>query len=495
MAKKVIIIGGGIAGITAGCYAQTNGYRSEIYEMHNIPGGLCTAWKRQGYTFDGCIHWLVGSKEGTSMHKIWKRIGALEDQAIHHHEELTRITDNSGRTAIQFTNLDRLEQHLIELAPEDKPVIQELVNGARKLEKMEMPVGKPQELFGVKDGIKLMWEMRPFLGVMSKYSKISIREFTARFKDPLIRDLFSSIIDPRYNMTALMATMGSLSAKDAGWPRGGSMVFAQQAARRYEDLGGEIHYKTRVKKIIVEGNSAVGVELDSGERVEGVVISAADGYTTLFKLLGQKYVPEKIGKYYSDQYPTITSVLVFLGMDFDFSNAPHSAIFPLDNPLEIGGRRQKNIGFKNYCFDPTMSPTGKSVVGSVMYTENDYWENLNKDREKYVREKEIVAQEVIREFEKNYPESRGKVEVIDVATPVTFTRYTGVWKGAYMSWITTPESGMLRIPKQLSGLNDFYMAGLWTMASSGLPGAAITGRNVIQILCAKDKKQFFGEED
>ncbi len=495
MTEKVIIIGGGIAGLSAGCYAQINGYDSEIYEMHNIPGGLCTAWKRQGYTFDGCIHWLVGSKEGTSMHKVWKRIGALTDQPIHHHEEFTRVSDSSGRTAIQYTNLDRLEQHLLQLSPGDEQVIRELVNGARKLEKIEMPVGKPQELSGLTDGMKMMWEMRPFLGVMSKYSKISIGEFTARFKDPLVRELFSSIIDPRYYMMALMATMGSLAAKDAGWPQGGSMVFAQQAARRYEELGGKIHYKSRVNKIIVEENRAVGIELDNGERVEGVVISAADGYTTLFKLLGEEYVPEKIGKYYTDQYPTITSVIVFLGVDFDFSNTPHSSIFPLDKPLEIGGRVQKNIGFKNYCFDPTMSPPEKSVVGSVMYTENDYWENLYSDREKYNKEKELVAQQVIREFEKNFPQASGKVEVIDVVTPVTFTRYTGAWKGAYMSWISTPKSGMLRLPKQLPGLKDFYMAGLWTMASAGLPGAAITGREVIQILCAKDKKQFIGEED
>lgn len=48
--KKMIIIGAGIAGLSAGCYAQMNGYQTTIFEMHDKPGGLCTAWKRKGYT-------------------------------------------------------------------------------------------------------------------------------------------------------------------------------------------------------------------------------------------------------------------------------------------------------------------------------------------------------------------------------------------------------------------------------------------------------------
>ena len=62
--RSIIIIGGGIAGL-AGCYGQMNGYQTQIFELHDKPGGLCTAWQRRGYTFDGCIEWLVGS--GTAL--------------------------------------------------------------------------------------------------------------------------------------------------------------------------------------------------------------------------------------------------------------------------------------------------------------------------------------------------------------------------------------------------------------------------------------------
>src|SRR3989304_2375133 len=51
--QSIIIIGAGIAGLSAGCYGQMNGYKTRIFELHDKPGGLCTAWKRKGYTFDG----------------------------------------------------------------------------------------------------------------------------------------------------------------------------------------------------------------------------------------------------------------------------------------------------------------------------------------------------------------------------------------------------------------------------------------------------------
>lgn len=37
--KSIIIIGAGIAGLSAGCYGQMNGYHTRIFEMSNSPGG------------------------------------------------------------------------------------------------------------------------------------------------------------------------------------------------------------------------------------------------------------------------------------------------------------------------------------------------------------------------------------------------------------------------------------------------------------------------
>ena len=69
--KKIVIIGGGVSGLTAGILAQKNGFESIILEKHHTMGGECTGWDRQGYHIDGCIHWLVGTKEGTPIRRLW----------------------------------------------------------------------------------------------------------------------------------------------------------------------------------------------------------------------------------------------------------------------------------------------------------------------------------------------------------------------------------------------------------------------------------------
>ena len=117
MDDTIIIIGAGIAGLAAGCYAQMNGYQSQIFELHSLPGGLCTSWVRKGYTFDGCIHYLFGSGEGQPFNQVWQELGAFPGQGFVDHEELIRITGAGGRTLVVYSDPDRLEAHLLKHSP------------------------------------------------------------------------------------------------------------------------------------------------------------------------------------------------------------------------------------------------------------------------------------------------------------------------------------------------------------------------------------------
>lgn len=100
MEKSIIIIGAGIAGLSAGCYGQMNGYRTQIFEMHTIPGGLCTTWKRKGYKIDGCIHWLNDTRPGNSFYRCWEEVGAVQERTMIHYEEVARIEGKEGEVFI-----------------------------------------------------------------------------------------------------------------------------------------------------------------------------------------------------------------------------------------------------------------------------------------------------------------------------------------------------------------------------------------------------------
>ena len=85
---NIIIIGGGVAGLSAGIYAQMNGHHATIYEKHFKAGGNLTGWDRNGYHIDNCIHWLTGTNPVTKLYKTWKDLGALGDVPVYQAESL-----------------------------------------------------------------------------------------------------------------------------------------------------------------------------------------------------------------------------------------------------------------------------------------------------------------------------------------------------------------------------------------------------------------------
>ena len=146
MTKKIIIVGAGISGLSAGIYGQKNGFETEIYEKNASAGGECTGWDRGTYHFDGCIHWLVGSKSGTSVNKLLHQVGALDDSVdIVNHEYFYRV-EEKGKALNMYRNVDRLEKHLIEISPEDEPLISEVCKAIRTFGKLEMPLDKPMDM-------------------------------------------------------------------------------------------------------------------------------------------------------------------------------------------------------------------------------------------------------------------------------------------------------------------------------------------------------------
>jgi phytoene dehydrogenase-like protein len=287
--------------------------------------------------------------------------------------------------------------------------------------------------------------------------------------------------------------------KIASYLVGGPGEFLHAIEQRYLGLGGEIHYRSPVSKILVEadpagqGDRAVGVRLADGtEHRADVVISAADGRATIFDMLEGKYLNDEIRGYY-DTLPLFSPVLfMHLGVDRTFEEMPPSVggeIFRLDEPVTFAGREWKWMAAHIYGFDPSVAPEGKTLVRVLLPSSYEYWKDLRQDRERYRAEKEHVAEQVIALFDRRYPGLADQVEMIDVSTPVTFERYTGNWRGSWMGWLSSAKTMNMRISKTLPGLDSLYMVGTWVLNSS-LPYAVVSGRHVTQILCKADKKPF-----
>jgi phytoene dehydrogenase-like protein len=274
---------------------------------------------------------------------------------------------------------------------------------------------------------------------------------------------------------------------------GGGLALSDAIERRYLSLGGELYCKSRVDKILVKDNKVVGVRLADGTEHHGdIIISAADGHTTIFDMLDGRYVDEKIRGYYDN--PKLFPPLVYIGLgvarSFDNVSSVAGMSFLLDKPITIAGQEHKKMGVQIYNFDPTLAPKGKTVLKVQFNTDYDYWQKLRQEPERYNAEKEQIAKQVITALDHRFPGLAAKVEMYDVATPMTWERYTGNWRGSYEGWLPSAQSLMMRMSKTLPGLNNFYMVGQWVEPGGGLPRAAISGRNVTQIICKNDKRPF-----
>ena len=472
--KKVIIIGAGISGLCAGSYLQMNGYDTEIFELHSSPGGLCTAWNRKGYTFDFCIHWLMGSSPSDNFYGLWNELIDMNTLEFVDHEIFFQIEDTQGNTLRVFTDVERLEGEMKRVAPEDNDLVEEFIGGIRKFLRFNFPLDKAPEVMNLFDGLKMMVKMLPYLRAFRKWEKMTAKEFASRCKNPLLGRAILELFLPDSSVFFLLMTLASMHKKSAGYPIGGSLNFAKLIEGKYITLGGKINYKSRVEKVIVEDDCAQGIQLENGDtHMADIVISAADGYSTIFKMLNGRYVNEKLRDYYSGGseklkvFPSL--VFVSLGVGSKFDDEPHALVFPLKKPLFIDDSiSYDNLSVRIFNFDPSLAPEGKTCITSMLGTYNhEFWVNLREnDNEKYNREKERIATEVIEALEERFGNIKSAIEVSDVSTPASIIRYTNNWKGSFEGWQPGRGTLMLRMDKALPGLRNFYREGVKSLLDS-----------------------------
>lgn len=503
--KKVIIIGSGIAGLSAGCYLQMNGYESAIYEKHSISGGLCTSWKRNGYTFDGCIHWLLGSAKGNTFYKLWSELIDMNHMEFIHHS--TRVSIEVSKTADRYGNkvfhlyskTDELEQYLLDLSPEDNEPIRDFIEAIEHLGRYELPplADKAPQVRTFSDYIKMISYL-PLIKFIAKWSKISNVDYAKKFKSPFLKEAFELMFDGlEYTILMMMMQLSFFNTGCAAYPKGGSLVFARQIEERYYKLGGKIIFNTSVSKIITENDTAVAIQTGDDQIISAdLVISAADWNYTVYEALSGKYTDHVITSLKNQQLLKVfeSAFLISLGVSGLYDDLPHLLRFPLKEVLKFeDGAEYERMEVHIYNYDKSLYPEGKTSMTVTLTTKKaDFWIELRKnDFQKYQEMKNEIAKHVINILDEKLGNLTNNIEVVDVATPATFFRYTGNWKGSMQGWM--PSDKLLAdspVKNTLPGLKNFYMTGQWIVPGGGLPIALQTSRNLVQILCKKDKKVF-----
>ncbi|MCY9785317.1 NAD(P)/FAD-dependent oxidoreductase [Nocardiopsis sp. EMB25] len=500
---RVLIVGGGMSGLSTGCYSRMSGARTLVLEKHVLPGGCCTAWSREGYVFDYTIEWLTGSGRNNDAARVWRELGALDGKTVTDFEFFNRIVDENGREVVFYNDPDRLEAHLLEVSPQDARPIRGFCRDLRGFVRLNhYPFLTPPVLRTPQERLRAAREILPGFRLMWRTATTSMEDFAARFQDPLLRRALPNVFFQDHEVFPVLPYLFNLASahhRNAGFPQGGSLGLARSVAGRYTSLGGEIAYRARVTRVLVEGGRAVGVELRDGRRLFGEhVVCACDGVTVLKTLLGGEHTSPTLDALFERLlhrpevvYPGVVSA--FVGFEGDLPpGTPHSTTYLLpgheaarlpscsQNSLVVQLRSRYADGF---------APPGRSVIHCTYFSDYGYWKELRTtDRRAYRARKAAVADFVRALLDDRYPGLGARIELVDVATPVTTERYTGNRHGSILGWKSFTEADDLlsRLVNKdrmgIPGLAGLTLAGQW-FGGGGLILAASSGRFATQFLC------------
>ena len=485
--EKVVIIGGGIAGLAAGIYALKAGFEAEIYEKNVIGGGECMGWNRKGYHIDNCIHWLTGTDQKTALFQVWKTVGAIDENTEYANTSKFYSSRFEGREVTLWKDLDRTQKELIAESPEDEEEIRKLIQYVRYAEECVIPSIKPLDMMGIRDYIEMGRGMANMPKVMKEYGKINCKQLGERFRSPVIRKLISDYLPEQYTAYSLLVSYATMTSGNGNIPLKGSLAMSIRIADRFKEMGGILHTSAGVSEIIVKGKKAEGIKLEDGSIVKADhIISAVDTDYLFGKLIDRKYMPRNLAKAYErrDAYPVTTGFQAAYAVPADFSG--EDTIFFDVDPVTIGTRTFSRISVKNYSYDPCFAPEGKAVLqANLIQTDADYefWSRLS--REEYIQKKEELSKEITARIVKEFPELEGRIELLDSWSPLTYNRYCNAYHGSYMGFVTTVGNKQMRFKGVVKGIDDLYIAGQWVMSPGGLPIAVVSGKFAVQRILKK----------
>lgn len=485
--KKIVIIGGGIAGISAGIYALKAGFEAEIYEKNPVAGGECMGWNRGGCHIDNCIHWLTGTSQLSSLWKVWRDVGALDENTQYADIDMFYSCMIDGKECTLHNDLDRTERELIAVSPEDEAEIRKLIQHVRYAEDCQIPTEKPMDMMNIKDYIGLGKSMANMPKVMKEYGKISIAELSERFRSPLIRAMLTDYMPAQYTAYSFIMSYATMTSGNGKVPVGGSLAMAMRMLDKFKKSGGKVHLSSPVRKIITEKKKAVGIELENGEKITAdYIISAVDTNLLFTKLLDEKLIPAKYTLPYrnAENYPTMSGFQI--AYEADESCSPKGTILFGCEPFKVNGKEINRLSLKSYSYEKPFAPEGKVVLQTNVAQYDDdflYWKSLSS--EEYRSKKSELAEAVTERITAQFPELKGSIKTLDCWTPLTYERYCGAYHGSYMGFITKPQIKQSKISGVIKGVGGLYVAGQWIMSPGGLPVAVISGKFAVQRILKK----------
>ncbi|MFI5390359.1 MAG: phytoene desaturase family protein [Bacteriovoracales bacterium] len=444
----VVIIGSGLAGMTAANKLAKNGRSVLLLESHNKLGGFATWFKRaQGnHIFDISLHGFPGGMIKTCK-KYWNR--EIADSIVK--IKGVRFCNPMFDLETDFTKEDYIQKLIQNFGCDEKTVLSffEFLDSMNFYDAPEMTNGELFEKFfpGRKDILRFLLE-------------------------PIVYANGSNLEDPAITYGIVFSNFMKAGVYTFS---GGTDTLIGKMKEELLKNGVDIKMHSKVEKILVEKGKAAGVSIDGYKIFSKAVLSNSNLISTIEDLIGvehfsHEYVEEMkkvrlntsscqvyMGLKEGEVIPRMKD-LIFYSEDSDFSTEL------ILNP-KVGSQT-----FSLYYPDSRPHLNNRYAIVSSSNSRYEDWENLSE--EEYNKRKDYLINKAITTLEKVIPGITPKIDFIEAATPLTVQKYTLHKKGASFGTKFEGLSVSMNMHKEIPGI---FHSGSVGIIMSGWLGAANYG--------------------
>jgi len=472
MSKHVVIVGGGLGGLSAGVACAQTGCSVTLIEKQNRTGGYAVSFSRGGFTFDPSLHAAPAAGRGGPFDLLMHELGIARN--------INFLKINKGFHA-------RLGSFAFQIPVEYRDLLDALSAAFPLQRKGLAAFGADLLRFaplyydtveGLLSPFAVATRFVPRVPSFLYHAGTSTHSYLSRFiSDPVLLALlyhpaiFYGIPMRRFPAVNFMIMFYLLCVKGMYTIKGGGSALTSALDDRLRRLGAKIVTGSEVTRIRIVRGRAMAVETRDGQTIaaDGIIANVNTPHL-IHNLVGDGNIPARYGKALARLKPSLSMVQLHLGLDCPLMSTGLSShittIFP-DADLDTCLRsRDTDVAPKGFSIiaptatDESAAPVGKTVLSVLGGVSSEKWTSLSDND--YRNEKKKCTDAVLETLFAQYPSVKSHCAVVDCATPRTFQRYTNNPGGAILGFDCS--LGMHRTIMKVSCLpiRNLYLASAWT---------------------------------
>ena len=494
MEYDVIVIGGGLAGLTAGSLLAKRNLKVAVFDKSYNPGGSCGIFKRKNTIFDQGSAMLYGfGEKGFNAHRFVFNVLEEPIDIIQH--DLLYVVNFKGHRIPFHANVKQFTEELAKVFPKQRENIKRFYDDMLVMYEhvmVETPSYRSADETKAIDGLKgLIKHPISYIRFLS-YLNMSAKQLLERyFDDPEIFKFFDKLTSTYCYATveeapAVLASVMFVDNHVGGsyYPAGSTLFLPGKLEKVIEENGGEMILSTVVNEILFKEGKAIGVKCDNGLIYTAkYVIYSGTVWNLYDKLISSKVSSRKRREWAKAQVMTYPSVMIYLTVDKEVipeDTAPLEML--VGNPDYLDESEVTayilSIDDKNLCDEDehTVMAIGPSFEKWDFLSEKEYQVKKAKEKER-----------LIQVLERRFPNYSKHIRTIEVATPRTIEHYT------------MKNHGSVAGPKQMLGQHMFkrqhirtewpnlFCCGESTVLGTGTPTVTTSGISAANAVLRKYK--------